>query len=722
MKYIFFILFFSSLLIVKAEEINIKISYVGNMEFNDKISYKYGDIIGKIDNNSIIKININKDTKLYLFNTKIGNFSFDYDDLKNNTQLILHDKEYNAGPITVFGIKENSTITNSTSLNSDDRLQYDGGMFLDNIVGFSSIKKSPSYGFDPVLRGFKNEQINILVNGCESSINSCPNRMDPPTSHIPMSQIEKVEVIKGPYGLRYGNSFGGVVNFIPIDEFAIDYDNVVKGNLSSNYESNGSITKNNLNLIYGDDKAFVGLSASFNEGGNYNDGSDSTVQAKFQKSGLGVNTGFKFDDNTIKAKFSMNSGKDVDYPTLGMDMKYDDTYSVEAEHSYNFNSNNLQSLKTNIYYSKVEHLMSNYLRPSAKMMLHESLINTINYGGRTEAEFNFNNSQLYTGIDFKSEFAEGDSYQNSSIQKSSLFSQYSYHQEDYNIMAAFRLEYNQPTSEMPDSNFYKVNAKADNQVNFSASIGSNYYIINNFTIGLWLGRSQRSGSISERYINYFPIGLDPYEVVGNPNVKQEVNNQLDLQINFNSEVLDFKINPFFNLINNYILAIKDNSLIPKRPTSPGVRRISNYGDAYKYGVELSISNAIVYDIRSNINLAYTYAEMQNNEPMPEIMPLEVNIKLYRKFLDDKLKTEVELHYAGNQDRVSTTFSEKTTPDYYVLNANLSYQIFGNLSVELGVNNILDQAYYQHLSRTISGTNRRLYSPGRSMWATLSVSI
>jgi len=52
-------------------------------------------------------------------------------------------------------------------------------------------------------------------------------------------------------------------------------------------------------------------------------------------------------------------------------------------------------------------------------------------------------------------------------------------------------------------------------------------ISNNYSVGLWLGRANRSGSLTERFINYFPVGLDPYEMIGNPQIRAETNNQLD---------------------------------------------------------------------------------------------------------------------------------------------------------------------------------------------------
>lgn len=725
--------------LLNAEEVSIKISYQGNSTLKDKISYKYGEISGKIDNNSVIKIDVIENEKLYLFNTIIGNFSYDYQDLITKKEIILFDKEFNAGPITVVGIREGSPNSNTTELNSNDRLQYDGGMFLDKITGFGSIKKSAAYGNDPVLRGFKNEQLNILLNGSECSIAACPNRMDPPTSHIPMHQIENIEVIKGPYGLRFGNSFGGSINFIPIDEFSIDYQNIVNGTLRTNYESNGNITKNNANLVYGNDKAFIGLYASFYQGGDYKSGNDSTVNAKFQKSGVGVNGGFKFGSNTIKAKGSFDKGTDADFPTLTMDLRNDETTMFDIEHKLTTEGETFKSLQTNLYYTYVDHLMNNFLRPASATSRAESPVNTKNFGGRTEALFNFATTHLYAGFDYKYENADGSRiremvttgkvfydniFQNSSIQKIASFAQLNYHDQIFNIVGAIRVEHNHANAANPDSLFMITKNALDieDQINLSLSLGVNYFIDNNFNLGLWVGQSERSGSLSERYINYFPIGLDAYEIVGNPNINKERNFQVDFQAGYNSDLFDVKVNLFANSINNYISAVKESTLKPRMPTSPGVRRIANLGSATKYGFEFALSTELIYKIHTNLNLAYTYAELSDGEPMPEIMPLEIALNFYRKFMDNKLKTEIEIKYSGEQDRVSLQFGEIPTPDFYLINANIAYQLFKNMSLELGVNNLLNEPYYEHLNRLISGTKTRMYSPGTSIWGTLILNI
>jgi len=63
---------------------------------------------------------------------------------------------------------------------------------------------------DIFIRGQKRDNISVEVDGTKVC-GACPNRMDPPTSHILASQIDEIEVIEGPYDVEtFGVMSGGV--------------------------------------------------------------------------------------------------------------------------------------------------------------------------------------------------------------------------------------------------------------------------------------------------------------------------------------------------------------------------------------------------------------------------------------------------------------------------------------------------------------------------------
>nr|WP_238566846.1 TonB-dependent receptor plug domain-containing protein [Nonlabens ulvanivorans] len=111
--------------------------------------------------------------------------------------------------------------------------------------GFSLIKRG-NYAIDPSFRASQYEQLNIQFDGGTKAMHACPNRMDPITTHVVPEDIERIEVIKGPYTVRYGATFGGIINLVT--EKPIHLGNGFQGSVSSGYETNGNALVSSLKL------------------------------------------------------------------------------------------------------------------------------------------------------------------------------------------------------------------------------------------------------------------------------------------------------------------------------------------------------------------------------------------------------------------------------------------------------------------------------------------
>ena len=96
---------------------------------------------------------------------------------RQNTSIALF-------PVTIIHVKSHPYKSEEMKIQYQDRLEHDGATLLTQIPSISGIKKSGNYGYDPVFRGFKYEQLNIVIDGAQSASAACPNRMDPPTSQI----------------------------------------------------------------------------------------------------------------------------------------------------------------------------------------------------------------------------------------------------------------------------------------------------------------------------------------------------------------------------------------------------------------------------------------------------------------------------------------------------------------------------------------------------------
>ena len=89
--------------------------------------------------------------------------------------------------------------------------QGDIGELLREEPNMGGIRKGGG-NIDPVIRGFKFSQLNVVIDGATKIEGGCPNRMDPAVSHVDAGDISNIEIIKGPFALRYGPNFGGVIN------------------------------------------------------------------------------------------------------------------------------------------------------------------------------------------------------------------------------------------------------------------------------------------------------------------------------------------------------------------------------------------------------------------------------------------------------------------------------------------------------------------------------
>jgi iron complex outermembrane receptor protein len=243
-----------------------------------------------------------------------------------------------------------------------------------------------------------------------------------------------------------------------------------------------------------------------------------------------------------------------------------------------------------------------------------------------------------------------------------------------------------------------------------------------FSYGIWLGRSQRSGSLTERYINYFPVGLDPYELIGNPDLKPEVNNQADINLIYEKTGTIFRLDIFSSFLLDYISSEIRDDLPPRLPSSPGVRQFINLDQAFLTGFEFSWGQNLPYHLNLHLGVAYTYGkDLDNDEPLPEIAPFDMRLGLTGHFIQEKLRPEIVFRHVMRQNRVAESFGETETPGFSILDVRITYDLFDILHLAGGVNNLFDAAYYEHLSRSVRDMDQRpIYAPGRNLFLTVSL--
>ncbi|WP_163717370.1 TonB-dependent receptor domain-containing protein [Mangrovibacterium lignilyticum] len=745
LKYVLFlcVLLLLSSQSVWAQSVTFRLINPENGELIRQANFQYGKQAGNSGDNGIIQLEQDQSSSLFISHLQFGKQEFSPKEVALAAQtgeLKINPQSHLLQPVVYFQIHPTAGEKESMNFQSAEMLEHDAGNLLDRFMAISSIRKSGSYGFDPVIRGFKYDQVNLVIDGVQGATAGCPNRMDPSSSQVPMNMINQVEIVKGPYSLRYGNAFGGTVNF---KSAGLDFSEAGKlgGRLSSSYETNGNISRTEGLANYTNRFSDLKLFGAYATGDDYKDGDGMTVPASFNRRNLGGKLGIKLTDSQeLSAMLANNYAENVDFPTLPMDLRKDDTWLFNLGHAAHFSKSNLTNWETSLYATKVNHTMDNYDKLiNPRMVDAITFAKTQNFGGRTEMHFDFEKSYLFAGTDMRVEKAEGERqrtmlmgpmagmtvydnvWQDAQIRKNGVFAEYHLPGESYQLVFSGRLELNHAETQNPDAAFsdlYEGDLTSD-LVNPAFSLGGTKILTNRFSAGLWLGLTQRSPGLAERYINYFPIGLDPYELVGNPNLKAETNKQIDLVLSWKSKQTNINLNAFSAFIGNYISSEIRDDLIPRMTSAPGVRQYINIDQALHAGFELSWKQQYGEHLYQIAELAYTYGKNKDSgEALPEIPPMEFRYRIVGSFIRQKLQAEISFRHSFKQDRIATSYGENETPAFNVVDLKANYLITSAISVNTGVNNLLDEAYYEHLSRNMTGSSRPLYSPGRSFYFSL----
>ena len=678
--------------------------------------------------------------------------------------LFLEPKTEVLQELEIMGVpvKERSYRTEHVGIKKIERSNLnDIGNLLRTVPNVSGIRKG-AVGIDPVVRGFKFSQLNVQLNGGTRIEGGCPNRMDPATAHVDMNDLKNITILKGPFALKYGVNFAGVIDLTTYNpEFYDKYKTHVRTFLGGQTNQEGFKTKV---AVQGANKIFTyQFSGSWKKFGDYEDGNGKLVPSSFEHQQYSGNIGFRIAQNhTIYATAKYSPGTNVDFPALPMDERKDDTKIYSLNYLSGTLGKSVNFIRFKAYFSDVHHTMDNKNRPFSDTVVAISTIHATSAGGKFGINLNVGKGQMEVGADYENTRKDGtrekylimqpllpnkeeDLWNNALIGNTGVFAEYHRKSEKIDWVAAMRLDYNSATSNplirknMADKPVYQNDSTESHYLNFSISGGITWHINKQNELFFSLGRGTRSPDMTERFIILLPIGYDPYDYLGNPQLKPETNNEVDLGYRFNNRKAgSIELSGFFSYVTDYITGelVPPSEIKPQTAGVLGVKKFENVPEVFMSGFELTYQTPARYLWHVNFNAAYTMGwnpeatvyivengqvvdkTTVKNDPLPEIPPFEINIGFNYKFFRQKFVPSVSLRMAAAQNRISQAYNEKTTPGFAIVNLDLRYNFNSILTVYAGIKNLFNTAYYEHLNRNIIGTSYPLYEPGRIFYANL----
>ncbi len=619
-----------------------------------------------------------------------------------------------------------------------------GEVFKD-IPGVNIIKRS-GFATEPIIRVFKNEQINLMIDGGTKVTHSCANRMDPMTTRVAAGEIEQIELYKGPYSVRFGQTFGGIVNILT-HKTKSKKEKYINGSVEGRYELNGNGKSTLLSLNGGIKKFDFIANANYREFDNYFSGSDQEIASSFTAYDYSAKLGYNITNKQrLQLSLRQTFAEDILHAGLPMDVESDRGDIIALDYSIKKINNLIKGVNAKVYGSKVDHLMTNEFRPNAKYALAISPVLSETVGGKVE--FVLNPSEkiyLYSGVDYK--YATKDGQRNRTVYENfctgmvfaepkefvDLIWQNSY-EKDLGVFTEMRYPINnkiflssgvrhdivEVNALNPADDFvalYSGQMSENNYNNTSFFANLKYKLPKNYQVQLSAGRGNRNPDLLELYINHLSIGLDAYEYVGNPNLKSEQNNQIDLAISKTEDNLMVYANVFYSYFTNYITAKVDTTIdrkfLPCKDPEY-TKRFVNITTAEQYGFDAGVRYKFKEKYYINTNINYTIGNnLEWNEPLAEVSPLMSVTSVGYKF--KKLQLEIKNRFAAKQERVSESFGETETESFDIVGLSTFYTPIKQLKIGFAIDNIFDTNYYEHLNRPYRNmdTMSMYFEPGRN---------
>lgn len=642
------------------------------------------------------------------------------------------------------------TIVKSDFTSKATQPKNSGELFSD-INGFSLIKRG-NYAVDPTFRASQYEQLNIQFDGGTKAMHACPNRMDPITTLVNPEEVTKIEIIKGPFSVRYGPVFSAVVNMVTNEKPTNT--KTIAGSVSSGYESNGNAMVNNVSLK--SKLKSVDLKANYSHKvyGNYSDGNGVEIPSSFKNDAYSVKAGVNITESQrIQAGFRQSFGRDILHAGLPMDTKLDNSTIADVDYNLLLKNKNLKSVTAKAYYAFVDHVMDNFSRSTFATTSAEALVNATTTGAKVEMGWDFGSKiKLFTGADYSGLSRMGNRtrivkknmagvvlpspltftdkvWQNSSLYQAGVFAEGKYFISNNDVLNyGIRADLVRANATDLDSKFTTLYPTAGRQqdVNISATIAFQHKFNENLLLEAAYGRGVRSATIEERYIAFFNIGRDAYEYIGNPYLKPEINNQIEINLKGTNALtgffnkVDYGLSVYDLFLQDYIMGVVDNSLIRKYnptvdPIHPKVFR--NIDRAFKAGFEAytKLQFAKYFNLMGDASYVYT-ENTQLNESLPLTPPFVSHLKL--EYERKVFWINIRLTLSGAQNRISSVYNEIATPAYQLLDAECGIIPFKNFKIGMAGLNLLNKYYVNHLTfafNNIDGFGRvPIPEPGRNL--------
>ena len=645
----------------------------------------------------------------------------------------LYATEVELAPI---GIE--STLVTEVAQNA--KVSADVAAALSTSVPSIDMSRRSGIANDVLIRGQKRDNISIEVDGTKVC-GACPNRMDPPISHVLANQIQEITVTEGPYDVTNFGTLSGGINIKTKQPTTEEKAEINLGFGAWNYKKFGATASGGNDFI-----RFL-ITGSMESSDQYEDGNGDTLAQQIKnKAPLGNQLQTQYEDmqaytkkslnakafvttaknQELRLSYTANRSDDILYANSPMDAIYDDSNIYSVAYNIDNVSEAYKNINLQYYYSDVDHPMSTEYRNAALVPANNKTNHmwTTMQGVKLKNSFDFNAHKLLVGIDsskrtWRGEYVNnvsgavlGKSIDNALTKNLALFSTLEKQYGDFNVEVGLRLDKTTISNE-------NVNHQDNDYNGVNANVFTTYALSKEHKLFAGYGQASRVPDGRELYFQ------KSGQTVGTPNLKQTTNREFDIGYETDNDIFRLKIKGFYSMLDDYIYYQKQANGVAI--TANNFKNV----DATVYGAELSASYYINDDATLDMGISYKRGKKDNalagqtDKDLADMAPLRGNIAANYEYANNSMAT-LEIQASEKWDNFDADNGEQALGAWAILNLKVKHAVNKQFDFSIGLNNAFNRTYaqsntYADLTLVVSGATgdvMLLNEPGRYFYTNL----
>ncbi|WP_288366234.1 TonB-dependent copper receptor [uncultured Acinetobacter sp.] len=604
----------------------------------------------------------------------------------------------------------------------------DGADYLQSILGFNAIKNGGTNG-DVTFRGMFGSRIKMLTDGTEN-LGACPARMDSPTSYINPESYDRITVIKGPQTVLYATPGSAATVLFEREPEQLSRDKPYRGQASVLIGSFGRLD-HNIEAAVGDESKYARLNANRSVAGNYQDGNGKTVQSQWERWSTDLAFGWKpTQDTWLELRGGASDGESA-YAGRTMDGTQFRRESLGLHAEQKNITDVIKKVEAQIDYSYNDHVMDNFKLRTPPMAMNMNMGMSMGGGAmevtrrtinaRTAVTTEWGNFSAISGVDSQHNQHAGNMYMRDANPIPPLKRDLEY--QSYGAFTEWTYTLSPETKWVAGGRIdqVKVNHAANDQqrkdTNPSAFVRIEHALPEHgLKTYAGIGYVERTPDFWE--ISRVSKGLLNY-------LDTEKTTQLDLGFEFEQGALTSWASAYAGLIDDFILVPYQSnpngsvSILPARSI-----------DATIAGAEAGIGYHLTDHLQTDLSAMYAWGKnTSDGKPLPQIAPLEGRFNL--RYVQDRYSLGLLWRAVAKQNRISLNegnivgYDIAKSKGFSTLAINAAYQYSPTLDFAVGIDNLLDKAYAEHLNKSGAAlfgyaANEQFNNSGRNYWARMSM--